>query len=165
MPDSCVLLSGHCPTWSWGKRESLYHRRVEQVRWCLWECSSSLSMVFGPKSKIKIESDCLALVSSVHYCFTGLSPTSLLVWIVSYLTLSEMFIFSHVIKFCTRSWLKHEEALKLSRFCSCFPNENQDRKDEQNHTCFLHFQHKELMQENLAFYVYCVVENLSSDNE
>lgn len=166
LPDSCVLLCGYCPKWSSGKREGLAHRR-QQVRWSLWECSSffSLPMSFGPKSKIKAESDCLALLSSLHYCFAGLSPTSLLVWIVSHLTISEMFIFSHVIKFCARSWLKHEGALKLSCFCSCFPNENQDRKDEQNHTCFLRFQQKKLMQENLAFCVCCVVISLSSENE
>lgn len=62
-----------------------------------------LSMAFDPKSKIKVESDYLALVSSLHYCFTGLSPTSLLVWIVPYLTLSEMFTFSHIIKCYARS--------------------------------------------------------------
>ena len=153
LPGSCTLLCGHHPEWIWGTTEGLCYRRREWVRWRLWECSPffSLPMAFGPKSKIKVESDCLALPSSLIFLpniitvFQGFHPP--LFWSglfhawpyqkCLYLGMSSNF---------AKSWLNHEGALRQSCFYSCFPNKNHRRKNEQNNTCFLHFQQKKLME-------------------
>lgn len=153
LPDICALLCDHCPEWILGTTRHLCYRKRERVRWCLSEYSPffSLPMAFVPKSKIKVESNCLTLPSSLIFLpniitvFQGFPPS--LFWSgLFYAWPYQKCLFLGMSSNLAKSWLNHEEVLRQLCFYSCFPNKNHRGKIEQNYTCFLHFQQKKLME-------------------